>query len=247
MYAENKELFIVILVGAGILLAVLIYFVLAVMRQQRRVYRWQQERIAAEITTLENERKRIASDLHDELGPVLSAVRLQINHLEPADETEKVILDKSTGQIDEVIKRFREISYDLLPNTLVRKGLDSAIAEFIDKMQGINGLDIVVAGTIGRLPEEKEINIYRIIQEIVHNTIKHARAGKLQISLERNSNQLLLRTKDDGVGFSYEMMDSHNGGLGLLNLQSRADVLNAELIVQTKQGKGTCFEIKITV
>ena len=135
MDPANKDLYQIILIGADILVAILVYFVVAIIRQQRKVYHWQQDRIAAEITTLENERKRIAADLHDELGPVLSAVRLQINHLEPEDETEKMVLARSTSQIDEVIQRFREISYDLMPNTLLRKGLSRAVEEFAEKMQ----------------------------------------------------------------------------------------------------------------
>jgi signal transduction histidine kinase len=247
MHPENQQLYKIILTGAGILLAVLAYFIIAVIRQQRKVYKWQQARIAAEITILENERRRIAADFHDELGPILSAVRLQVNHLEPADETEKIVLDKSSSQIDEVIKRFREISYNLLPNTLVRKGLVTAIEEYAAKMQNTNGLQISFTGSIDRMDADKEVNIYRIIQEVVHNTIKHARATKLAILFSIDNGQLVLKTKDDGVGFNYNEMEAKGGGLGLLNLQSRVDVLNGNLIVNTQPGKGTEFIIQIPV
>jgi signal transduction histidine kinase len=245
MHPENQQLYKIILTGAGILLAVLAYFIIAVVRQQRKVYKWQQARIAAEITTLENERRRIAADFHDELGPILSAVRLQVNHLEPTDETERIVLDKSSKQIDEVIQRFREISYNLLPNTLVRKGLTKAIEEYISKMQTANGLQISFTGNIERLNADKEVNIYRIIQEIVHNTIKHARAIKLSISVSGMTEKILLKTKDDGIGFNYQEMESKGGGLGLLNLQSRVEVLNGSLYVNTQPGKGTEFSIEI--
>jgi two-component system, NarL family, sensor kinase len=245
MHPENQQLYKIILTGAGILLAVLAYFIIAVVRQQQKVYKWQQARIAAEITILENERRRIAADFHDELGPILSAVRLQVNHLEPADETEKIVLSKSSSQIDEVIKRFREISYNLLPNTLVRKGLVIAIEEFIAKMQNTNGLQISFTGVVERIDADKEVNIYRIIQEIVHNTIKHARATKLVILFSATKGQLILKTTDDGVGFNYNEMEAKGGGLGLLNLQSRADVLNGNLTVNTQPGKGTEFIIQI--
>lgn len=247
MHTEDQQLYKIILTGAGILLAVLAYFIIAVVRQQRKVYKWQQARIAAEITTLETERRRIAADFHDELGPILSAVRLQINHLEPADEIEKIVLDKSSSQIDEVIKRFREISYNLLPNTLVRKGVVAAIEEYINKMQSINGLQISFAGSIERIDTNKEVNIYRIIQEIVHNTLKHARATKLTISFSHDNEQLILKTSDDGIGFNYNEMEAKSSGLGLLNLQSRVDMLNGDLTVNTQPGKGTEFIIQIPV
>jgi len=164
MFTENKELFKIVLVGGIILAALICYFVFSIIRRQQQVMKWKQAQLSAEITTLENERKRIAGDLHDELGPVLSAVKLQINHLEPTDETERIILERSSNQVDEVIKRFREISYDLLPNTLVSKGLIKAAEEFTCRMDEAQKLKINFSSTEIRLPKDKEVNIYRIIQ-----------------------------------------------------------------------------------
>lgn len=240
-------MFNVILISALILTTIIFYFTIAVVRQQRKIMKWQQARIAAEIITLENERKRIAADLHDELGPVLSAVKLQVNHLEPADETEKIVLEKSCSQIDEVIKRFREISYDLLPNILVRKGLVKATEEFISRMSDAYELQIYFKSDEIELPADKEINIYRIFQEIIHNTIKHARAAVLTITIERMGGKLYIQTKDDGIGFNYQEMMTNAGGLGLLNLQSRVEVLKGQLKVNTQAGKGTSFLIEIPV
>jgi signal transduction histidine kinase len=240
-------MFNVVLVSAVILSAIIIYFIIAVVRQQRKVVKWQHARIAAEITTLENERKRIAGDLHDELGPILSAVKLQINHIEPSDETEKTILDRSSNQIDEVIKRFREISYDLLPNTLVRKGIIKAIEEFIWRMGEAQKLKIEFTSDNIRLTEEKELNIYRIIQEIVHNTVKHARASELKIKIKQQNEMLFIDTKDDGIGFNYEEKNSGGGGLGLLGLQSRVELLGGKLRVHSAPGKGTVFMIEISM
>ena len=206
---------------------------------------WQKLRIQAEIESIENERKRIAGDLHDELGPILSAVRLQINHLEPTDETEQAVLQKSTMQIDEVIKRFREISYDLLPNTLVRKGLIKAIEEFAYRMSETSKLRIDLTMDTVKLEPLQEINFYRIIQEIIHNTIKHAQASLLCIEIRENNQLIYLSTKDDGVGFNYQEKSAASGGLGLLNLQSRVEVLNGQLTVSSSHGKGTIFNIEI--
>jgi signal transduction histidine kinase len=247
MPSEKDNIFYVMLI-AGILLAIIIgYFIWSFLRQHRRVVMWQQARIKAEIETLENERKRIAADLHDEIGPMLSAVKLQINHLEPADETEQVVLNKSSGQIDHVIQRFREISFDLLPNTLVRKGLVKGTEEFLHRMQEADRVQIDFKSDNITLAQDKEINVYRIIQEIVHNTIKHARAKILQIELRQKKGYVTLHTKDDGVGFVYEERMQHALGLGLLNLQSRVEVLNGKLTLETGQGLGTTYLIEIPV
>lgn len=245
MFTESKELFKIVLFGASIIAALIFYFIFSITRRQREVMKWKQAQLAAEITTLENERKRIAGDLHDELGPILSAVKLQVNHLEPDDETEKIVLQKSTIQIDEVIKRFREISYDLLPNTLVRKGLIKATEEFIGRMTNVHKLQIIFKSEDIRLETNKEINIYRILQEIIHNAIKHARATLLTIDIEKKNQRLYINTKDDGIGFNYEGMKATDGGLGLLNLQSRVEVLNGELKINTQTGKGVIFLIEI--
>ena len=98
-----------------------------------------------------------------------------------------------------------------------------------------------------KVPAEKEINIYRIIQEITHNTIKHSRAGSFMIDLSEKNSELILQTKDNGIGFNYNAQQTDSNGLGLLNLQSRVAVLNASMSVITEPGKGTAYIIIIPI
>ena len=238
-------MFNAVLISAVILILIISFFIISIVSEHRRVVKWQQARIAAEINTLENERKRIANDLHDELGPLLSAIKLQINHLEPTDETETAVLEKSSNQIDSIIQRFREISYDLLPNTLVRQGLIKATEEFISKLKPIHPLDISFSYVDFTLLPEREINLYRILQEIIHNTVKHARATTLNISIQKNNKTLLLKTKDDGIGFNYSEKTQIASGLGLLSIHSRVELLGGQLLVTSQPGSGTIFEIEM--
>lgn len=247
MNNDDKVLQLIFILSALVLLAFIAYIVYAVIRQQRLVSKWQQARIAAEIQTLENERKRIAGDLHDELGPMLSAVKMQINHLEPTDETETAVLEKSSTQIDGIIQRFREISYDLLPNTLVRKGFIKATHEFIGKMKHLHPLTIEFNTCDFLMPPASEVNLYRVVQEIIQNTIKHARANILKIDIIKTEKKILLQTKDDGIGFTYSEKSLGAKGVGLLSLQSRAQLLGGQLIVDTQPGKGTIFQIEIPI
>jgi signal transduction histidine kinase len=240
-------LFKIVVISAIVVAAIIIFFISSIVREHKKVVQWQQARIAAEINTLESERKRIAGDLHDELGPMLSAIRLQINHLEPTDETEAAVLQKSSKQIDGVIQRFREISYDLLPNTLVRKGFVKATEEFISKLKAVHPLKIEFHKVDCSLPAWQEVNLYRMVQEIIQNTLKHAKANELVITIVRNNHSLLLQTKDDGVGFSYKEKTQQAKGVGLLSLQSRAELLGGQLRVDSRQGRGTSFEIEISV
>lgn len=232
--------------AAFVLLAPIIGFLIySVIRQQRRLSQWQQDRIAAEISTLEAERKRIAGDLHDELGPMLSAIKLQINLLEPTNAAEGAALEKSSSQIDDIITRFREISYNLLPNTLVRKGFVTATHEFIGKLNNLHQLHIDFDSPEFSLAPEREINLYRIVQEIIQNTIKHAQATQLNICISKKGQDILLETKDNGIGFNYSEKKRLGKGIGLLSLQSRAELLGGQLLVQTKPGEGAIFEIQI--
>ncbi len=238
-------MFNAVYIASIIVTIIIIFFVIAVVIQQRKVSKWQQARIAAEINTLEAERKRIAGDLHDELGPLLSAIKLQINHLEPSNESETIVLEKSSTQIDGIIQRFREISYDLLPNTLVRKGFIKATEEFINKIKTLQTLHIIFIADAFSLEAAKEINLYRIVQEIIQNTLKHARATTLNIQVTKKEKSIFLQTKDDGVGFNYNEKSLEAKGVGLLSLQSRAQILGGQLIVITQPGAGTIFQLEI--
>ena len=104
--------------------------------------RLQREKIFAEITIRENERKRIAGDLHDSLGPLLSAVKLNISSVDIETAADREILDKTAGYLDEIIGSMRRISHDLLPNTLERKGLIEAVREFIQQVKGKQTVNI---------------------------------------------------------------------------------------------------------
>ncbi len=132
MHTTETKIYTTILIAAGVLGIILVYFVINIIRQQRKNLIFQKGKIQAEITTLENERRRIASDLHDDLGPLLSAVKLQINSVEVPDEEDRELIERSGMYIDNILSRIREISNNLMPQALSRKGLIIALQEFID-------------------------------------------------------------------------------------------------------------------
>lgn len=246
MDPREKELYNSILIVVAVIAAIMIYFIISIIRQQRRYRQLTQQKIKAEITTLENERRRIAADLHDEVGPLLSAVKLQINNIDDIGEEEQAIIQKSSTHIDDIIRKMREISNDLLPNVLVRKGLVAAIQDFIGKLK--NASDIAIDFQYNepmRFETAREVNMYRIVQEIIHNAIKHSGARHLKIQLKMTDKLLRLATEDDGVGFDPDEIRKTKGGLGLLNLQSRTDVMSGEFSCETESGKGTKYLFEI--
>jgi signal transduction histidine kinase len=244
---ENKILYITVLLSL-IIAVIIIYFFASIIRYHRRYMKLQREKIFAEITIRENERKRIANDLHDSLGPLLSAVKLNISSVEIDHPTDKEILDKTSGYLDEIIGSMRRISHDLLPNTLERKGLLEAIREFINQVGGKHSLNIqlYIVKEIS-VPKDKEIHIFRMVQEIVHNALKHAQAHNLQIGFSEENGNLLCLIKDDGRGFDKEKVLASSQGLGLRSLESRCEILNGILSLDSMPGAGTNYFIKIPV
>lgn len=248
MDTSEKEFYSAFLIVLAITGLVLLYFIFSIIRQHRRYRALARAKIHAEISTLEKERKRISGDLHDEIGPLLSAVKLQINHLETDDELQKGMIGKSSQYIDDVIKRMREISNDLLPSILVRRGLKVALEDFLDKLRP--GTETSMESEInleGRLPLDLEINIYRIVHEVAHNTLKHAKAGRFRLELGMKNGILRLATADDGIGFTDDVYTRKETGLGLLNLQSRTEVLGGDLICKSSPGQGTQYLIEIPI
>jgi signal transduction histidine kinase len=244
---EAKVLNITLFVSLVIAI-IIVYFFVSIIRYHRRYMKLQREKIFAEITIRENERKRIAGDLHDSLGPLLSAVKLNISSVDVESTADREVLEKTGGYLDEIIGSMRRISHDLLPSTLERRGLLEAIREFLSQVknkQSVN-IQLYVVKEI-TVPKEKEIHIFRMIQEIVHNTIKHAQAQNLQIGFSEEGGHLLCLTKDDGKGFDKEKVLGSSLGLGLRSLESRCEILNGVLTLDSAPGGGTHYFIKIPV
>jgi two-component system NarL family sensor kinase len=248
MHTPEESFYTAVAVAATVLGVIIGYFIITMIRHQRRNVRLYRTRIQAEILTLENERKRIATDLHDELGPLLSAVRIQINHLECDSEHDKKIVAFASKHIDDILTKTREISYNLLPNTLVRKGLIKAVQEYINKLSGIHSLQITLSGeNYIEIAKEREVNIFRIIQEIIHNAIKHSEATRLVIELTKMDANLVLMTADNGKGFDFDGKLRDQNGLGLFNLASRTEILKGNFSYKTEPGKGTQYTFEIPI
>ena len=234
-------------VFVSLLIAIIIvFFVVSIILYHRRYIKLQRERITAEITILENERKRIATDLHDSAGPLLSTVKLFINSLDVRTDEDKQIIARSSKYIDETITNLRQISHNLLPNALERKGLTEALREFIQQISEKQPLHIELrtSGDI-QIQPEKAIHIFRIIQEIIQNTLKHAHAKQLQISLNKEEDLLLLLIREDGAGFDVKKAKSNSTGLGMKSLEIRTDIMHGSLAIDSAPGQGTNYLIKI--
>lgn len=242
----NDSFFYITLIIGLMLAVILAFFIISIVSYHKRYIKLQRERILAEITIQENERKRIATDLHDSLGPLLSSVKLQINSIETATPEDEKIIARSGKYLDEIINSLKEISYNLLPNTLQRKGLSEAVREFINtiKTRQPLSIDYYQPNELFLHPEQ-ETHIFRMIQEIVQNTVKHSLAKNLDLAIKKEKKEILILAKDNGCGFDAEKMKKSSAGLGLKSIESRIEILKGSFILQSAPDKGTTYFIRI--
>ncbi len=245
MDTHETTIYTAILITGVTLGVILLFFITTMLLQHRRNIRLYKAKVRAEVTTLENERSRIAADLHDDLGPLLASVKFKISSIDTSEE-DAGTLEEANQRLDTIIERVREISNGLVPGTLQRKGVFYAIEEFVSGISGAlpQGISFQHDGEV-KLSSEQSVNIFRMVQEIVHNTIRHAKAGQLHIDIRTSPQQLVLETTDNGVGFDYTGRQGQQHGRGLLNLLNRTEMLGGSLYVETAPGKGTHYLVEL--
>lgn len=245
MDAQETKVFLLVLILVFVIGTIIVYFFISLLRQQRLNLELKKQNLIAELNSIEKERARIAADLHDEISPVLSAVKLKVSSFELHDEGDKIQQQKTDDHLDNLLKRMREISFDLMPVTLQRRGLKTALLELVSYWSNRNQLQIELTADDNLFSDVYSIHLYRIIQEIIHNTIKHAGATLLQIEIKKEVGKLTISSKDNGKGFDYAKSLEEGNGFGLRNLLSRADVLGGKIVVESQKNKGTIYTIEI--
>ncbi|MDB4292453.1 histidine kinase [Maribacter sp.] len=195
------------------------------------------------IETEQKERKRIAQDLHDSLGQTISAIRMKTAIL-PINKEQKLDHEKLLKQVDHAYDELRNISHNIMPDTLIKLGLVPAIRELITELavENILTIELQAEEPIGNLSEDQNINLYRIIQEILSNTIKHAQATLVDVILENKNKHLALRIIDNGKGMDPKKIDLSKG-MGWRNIVSRVTLISAKMDVKSKPNLGTTISI----
>jgi signal transduction histidine kinase len=198
------------------------------------------------IEAEEKERSRIAQELHDGLGQLLSTARLNVSGLEDAvsQEDQPNVL-RSLKIIDEACTEVRNVSHNLMPGALIRLGLIPAINELVNNVNAAKGVQIDFNANIETsIGKSLDITIYRIIQEIVNNMIRHAKANRISIRIEKSKDDLQISMTDDGVGFNTDEL-KNTKGIGWKNIFSRISMLNGDIKLESEPQKGTMIFINL--
>ncbi|MCW3074282.1 MAG: hypothetical protein JWP69_1351 [Flaviaesturariibacter sp.] len=235
-----------VLITCLVLGAVITYFAISVVRIQRQHFARKRSLLIQEIGLLEKERTRIAHDLHDELGPLLSVTRIQISKAAQQPAGEHDYLQKAENNILTVIERLGGIARNLTPKALVTKGLQTALEEFIDQYQAVSPIQFRLTYTVNQpLSKDQRLLVYRLVQETVHNAVKHSGARIIDLHLKAQGRHLYISCKDDGCGFATAATDK---GIGLASLHNRAEIAGGQLqCTTTPAGTDYFFEIPLSL
>ena len=203
------------------------------------------------IQTEEKERKRFAKDLHDGLGPLLSTVKMSVSSLSQMkhDEASREIVENTELVINEAIKSLKEISDNLSPHVLNNFGLVRALNNFSNKINITKTIRINLESNLKdeRFDSNVEVVLYRVVCELINNTIKHAKAKKIDISLTKADDYLTIVYQDDGKGFNVAKVIEQpaSSGMGFSNIYSRINSLKGEINIESEHKKGTWVTIKV--
>ncbi len=197
----------------------------------------------------EKERKRIARELHDSLGQQLSTLKLYLSNLEHrignlADSKE--ICVQSMNLLDRAVKEVRTISHAMMPAVLIRKGLPGALKQLAEEINrgGKLQVEVQISGIASALGEAREISLYRIIQEVLNNLVRHSNATKTSISLTCSREGAVLEIADNGKGIELKDIE-RSRGIGWDNILTRVSLLNGTLQLIPKGSRGTKIHINI--
>jgi two-component system, NarL family, sensor kinase len=253
-----------VFIGTAVMLGfMLVVIALAVLFQQKsKRYNKSLMRMAedkevallkASIRFQEEERNRIAADLHDDAGPLLATVRLYLNdnlvNQEKAQQIQSIYSAKQI--IDDAILLIRNISHKLMPPTLKNFGLESATSDLFQK---IDGSGVIKASARfhdykDRLSPENEMLAFRVVQELVNNIMKHSNAGFIHLTENANDEKIFIRIQHDGKGIlqtEFEELSFTGNGLGIKNIGSRMKVLKGKILFEIDESK-TYYKVTMEV
>lgn len=205
--------------------------------------------MTAVLRTEERTRANFSKELHDGLGPLLSSAKISLSALAHSehDAARKEIFDNTLHVIEEAVNSLREISNNLSPHVLADFGLARGIQNFIDRSASLHNVKISFTTNLksNRYNTDIEVVLYRVVCELINNSLKHSGCSEIHLSLSVVGDELELQYRDNGRGFNPQAMIEC--GMGLSNINSRINTLNGELDITSSKGKGMQASVKVNV
>lgn len=223
--------------------------------QQQRISELEKDKQLVAVDSLlkgqEEERSRLAKELHDGLGGLLSGVKFSLSNMKDnliVTPDNMAVFERSLDMLDTSIKELRRVAHNMMPEILTKFGLDEALKEYCST---VNATKLLVVkyqslGMEARLDKATEIIVYRIVQELLNNILKHAAASETFIQLIQEKNRLNIVVEDNGKGFDIALLENSKGA-GWANIRSRVEYLKGQLDIHSEPGKGTLGNIEFSV
>lgn len=205
--------------------------------------------LSSALEAQERERKRIAMELHDGLGPLIALAKMNVNHLQgkvPVEDAK--FTEKSLEYLDQIHTGIQQISNALMPYDLEQFGLQIALENMIEAMQSGSGIEVKLYVDINSTDFDKtfELNIYRLVQELLNNAVRHAEASEISVQVFTDDTRMVIMIEDDGKGLSSDN-PLKSPGLGLKNTMSRVNAFDGNLIIDTDPQDGTTITIYLPI
>ncbi|MBK8611596.1 MAG: sensor histidine kinase [Chitinophagaceae bacterium] len=256
---KQNDYFNYFLLGSIIGILILLFLSYRYYRQKQK---FQQQRITeletqqqltateAVLKGEEQERTRLAQDLHDGLGGMLSGIKFSLNTMKGnlvMSPDNQQAFERSMDMLDSSIQEMRRVAHNMMPEALVKFGLDTALKDFCNDINQSGALQVSYQ-SFGfdevKMDQTTAITIYRIVQELIHNTMKHAKAATAIVQVSKEYNRLSITVEDDGKGFDVGLLKK-SAGMGWHNIKSRIEFLKGRLDIQAEEEKGTSVHIEL--
>ncbi len=232
---------VILLLALGVVFFFLAYQRRLLKQQQEHQAKetaYQQQLMRASFLSQEKERNRIGKDLHDSVGAMLTTAKLYFRHIDRKSDQIKFdeLKNKSLELLDETMVSLRRVSHGLRPIVLERLGLVEAISNTVTQINQSNQIRIEFSHQIDQdIDKEYQLNWFRIVQELINNTLKHAHADQVSLDVSICQSRLVFRYSDNGIGLKEKRVEA---GLGLQNIESRLNLMNGELKLEEKEESG---------
>ena len=256
---RKRALIIQALLGISFTILIISYLLFRNFKQKQRLQESLIQKLEADkllsateavLKGEEQERTRLAKDLHDGLGGILSGLKHSLNtmkgNLIMTPENAQAF-ERSIDMLDSSIKEMRRVAHNMMPEVLVNFGLDTALKDFCNEINKSGALQIhyeSIGMENASIDQTTSITLYRVVQELINNTIKHASASNAIVQINKAGDQMSVTVEDDGKGFDTSILKGTKG-IGWLNIQNRVDFLKGKLDIKSESGKGTSVYIEI--
>lgn len=251
MYESEKKAYIILLIAGISLVIILAGFFTAILKQIKKNRILFEEKLNAEMTGREEERKRISKDLHDELGATLTGAKMYLESFQGNSDKDKLNVSRANAGLSKCIDLIKQIMNDLYPNSLDNYGLISCINEYIEEINQLERIHIIFLNTVENLEikilKEHKIHIFRIIKEIMQNTLKHSESKVLSIRFTESKDSIIIDTIDQGLGFDGNDNAFRYKGHGMKNIINRVELIGAAIFLDARQKKGVHYTIEIPI